>query len=505
MAAADPSAKIAANAFVRSCNDWAPGAIGRLRDGIAVKRLMAIATLQPVSQSQAMERVAGSVQRFAHVEASGGIVLVLAAVLALIWANSQWSDTYLDLLHLGIGFSVGDFELHEDLHFWVNDGLMAIFFFVVGLELKREFAVGELRSPKRAMLPIAAAIGGMLVPAGIYAGFNASGVGSAGWGIPMATDIAFAIGVLALLGRRVPAALKVFLVAVAIVDDLGAVLVIAIFYTGQFDLGALGWAALLWAGMWALWFLNIRSGHAYLLLAIPMWYALEQSGIHGTVAGVLAAMTIPSSVRIAPDSFLAGARDALGVFERETARGRNVLTSRDQQASLHAIARVVEESQTTLQKLESALHPWSTFFVVPVFVFANAGVVLTAPPDMALSSIPLGIILGLLIGKPAGVLLGSLLAIRTGLATAPFGVSWTQFSGIGLLAGIGFTMSLFIAQLAFADAQLLDMAKLGILGGSLISGSCGFALLALAGRRRQPAAAARESGGYSSSPQQQMS
>ena len=468
-----------------------------------MNRLRSIASLHPMSQSTAIERVAGSVQRFAHLEASGGIVLVLAAVVALIWANSQWSGAYFDLLHIKVGFSFGDFALKEDIHFWVNDALMAIFFFVVGLELKREFTTGELRNPKRAMLPIVAAIGGMLIPASIYAGFNASGVGSSGWGIPMATDIAFAIGVLALLGRRVPAALKVFLVAVAIVDDLGAVLVIAIFYTGDINLAALGWAGALWIGMWGLWFLNVRSGHAYLLLALPMWYAVELSGVHATVAGVLAAMTIPSSVRIGPDSFLAGAREALGVFERETEMGRTIMTSRDQQASLSAIARVVGESQPPLQKLESALHPWSTFFIVPVFAFANAGVALTLTPDMTLAAIPLGIVLGLLIGKPAGVLLGSFLAIRTGLATAPYGVNWFQFAGIGLLAGIGFTMSLFIAQLAFADAELLDMAKLGILGGSLVAGACGFVLLTVAGRRKGPAPATAEQGGYRGSPQGQ--
>lgn len=468
-----------------------------------MKWLRSIASVHPMSQTGAIERVAGSVQRFAHLEASGGIILVLAAVVALVWANSQWSEAYFDLLHLKIGLSFGDFALKEDLHFWVNDALMAIFFFVVGLELKREFTTGELRSPKRAMLPIVAAIGGMLIPASIYAGFNATGVGSSGWGIPMATDIAFAIGVLALLGRRVPAALKVFLVAVAIVDDLGAVLVIAIFYTGDINMAALGWAGLVWVGMWALWFLNVRSGMAYLLLAVPMWYAVELSGVHATVAGVLAAMTIPSSVRIGPDSFLAGAREALGVFERETEMGHTVMNSRDQQASLNAIVRVAGESQPPLQKLEVALHPWSTFFIVPVFAFANAGVALTLSPDMAGAGIPLGIILGLFIGKPAGVLLGSFLAIRSGLATAPYGVSWTQFAGIGLLAGIGFTMSLFIAQLAFDDAQLLDMAKLGILAGSLVAGACGFILLTIAGRGRGPVAAAAESGGYQGSPQRQ--
>ena len=473
-------------------------------DGQSVlRRLRTLSALQQLKRATAIGRVAGSVQRFAHLEASGGIVLVLAAVVALIWANSQWSEAYSDLLHLKIGFSFGEFALKEDLHFWVNDALMAVFFFVVGLELKREFTTGELRSPKRAMLPIAAAIGGMLIPASIYAGFNATGVGSSGWGIPMATDIAFAIGVLALLGRRVPAALKVFLLAVAIVDDLGAVLVIAIFYTGQIDLAALGWAALCWAGMWMLWFLNVRSGYAYLLLALPMWYAVELSGVHATVAGVLAAMTIPSSVRIGPDGFLSGTREALGVFERETELGRTVLNSRDQRASLSRIARVVGESQPPLQKLEAALHPWSTFFIVPVFAFANAGVALTLSSDMGQAGIPLGIVLGLVIGKPAGVLIGSFIVIRTGLATAPFGVTWIQFTGIGLLAGIGFTMSLFIAQLAFADAQLLDMAKLGILGGSLVAGSCGFVLLTIAGRAAPVATAVAEPGAYRGSPQRQ--
>ena len=427
-------------------------------------------------------RVMDSFQQFAHREASGGIVLVVAAVIALIWANSRWSGAYFNLLHTEIAIAIGQFEIAESLHFWINDGLMAIFFFVVGLEIKREFTVGELRTPNRAMLPIAAAIGGMLVPAAIYAFFNADGVGSSGWGIPMATDIAFAVGILALVGRRVPSSLKVFLVAVAIVDDLGAVLVIAIFYTSEIDVLALVAAALLWAGMWTLWFANVRLGLAYLLLAIPMWFALQQSGIHATVAGVLAAMTIPSSIRIAPDSFLADARRALAVFETEKSHGRTVLESADQQHSLYLIGRVVGESLTPLQKMEHAHHPWSTYLIVPAFAFANAGVVLALPDGGAPTAIPIGIAMGLLFGKPLGILAGSWLAIKLRLATAPFGVTWTQFVGVGLLAGIGFTMSLFIAQLAFDQPELLDIAKLGILGGSLISGTAGFLLLVSASK-----------------------
>ena len=462
----------------------------------AVRRF--VSGLQPATRPVAIDRVAGSFYRFARREASGGILLVIAALIALIWANSRWAHSYFEILETEIGIMVGQFGFSEPLHFWINDGLMAIFFFVVGLEIKREFAVGELRSPRRAMLPIAAAIGGMLVPALIYAGLNAEGPGSAGWGIPMATDIAFAVGILAVLGRRVPSSLKVFLVAVAIVDDLGAVLVIAVFYTADFNLAALGWATLFWSMMWVLWFLNIRLGLAYLLLAIPMWYALELSGVHATVAGVLAAMTIPSSIRIAPDSFLAGARDALRVFERETKMGRSVLTSRDQQQSLQKLEHAVEESRTPLQKLEHAYHPWSTYMIVPAFAFANAGVELVLPTGGGLGSIPLGIALGLILGKPAGILIGSLAAIKSGVATAPYGVAWRQFAGIGLLAGIGFTMSLFIAQLAFTEHALLEIAKLGILSGSLVSGAAGFLLLSMTPKPQRPLAVA-ESGGYAQS------
>ncbi len=417
-------------------------------------------------------------QRFVQAEASGGVVLLAAAALALVWANSPWADLYFGVWATKLTVGIGGAALSKPLSLWINDGLMAVFFFVVGLEIKREALVGELAEPRKAALPAGAALGGMVVPAAIYAFINAGGPGTAGWGIPMATDIAFALGILALIGPRVPISLKVFLTAVAIVDDIGAVIVIALFYTSN-----LAWLALLVAGVclvllvlanWA----GVRSPLVYLILGCCMWLAFLKSGVHATVAGVLAAMTIPARTRIDAPAFLSRARAYLQEFETSSASGRSILSDERQRAALVNLEFASREAESPLQRLEHSLHPWVSFAIMPLFALANAGVSLGgAVAGSAVDPITLGVAAGLVLGKPLGVTLGGWLLVRAKLAAMPTGVSWRQMIGVGCLAGVGFTMSLFIANLAFGATALNSAAKLGILAGSLISGLVGFLIL----------------------------
>lgn len=375
-------------------------------------------------------------KQFAKIEASGGLLLFSCAVIALVWANSPFAGAYDALLHTYITVGIGEWELHESVLHWVNDGLMAVFFLLVGLEIKRELLTGELASPRRAALPIVAAVGGMLVPAGLYYAVNAGGAGAPGWGIPMATDIAFALAVVMALGRRVPLALKVFLTAIAIVDDLGAVLVIALFYTSEVSPQALMVAG---SALFALFVVNragFRSFLPYGLLGLVLWVAVLKSGVHATVAGVLLAFTIPARPDLVPDGI-----------------------------------------DSPLEKVEHALAPWVNYLIMPIFALANAGVTFAGGGSAGGSAISLGIVLGLVLGKPIGITLFSWLAVRSRIADLPFGASWLQIVGIGALCGIGFTMSLFIAGLAFDDAGLLNAAKMGILGASVVATIGGTLLL----------------------------
>ncbi len=352
-------------------------------------------------------------QKFVALEASGGIVLIAATLAALAWANSPWSTSYE--------------AIWQHLRFWVNDALMTLFFFVVGLEIKRELLIGELASPRRAALPIVSALGGVVVPALIYTALNFGGPGQAGWGIPMATDIAFVIGAMALLGRRVPLGLKVFLTALAIVDDLAAVLVIALFYTSHLSWRAFGAAALCVATLVAMNRLGVRHLLPYLVIGAALWFAVLESGVHSTVAGVLLAMTIPSG---------------------------------------------------SLYRLEHALHPWVTFLIVPLFALANAGVNPGGGVAQHFANpITMGAAIGLLLGKPIGIGLATWLAVKSGLAALPAQVTFRHIHGAAWLGGIGFTMSLFIAALAFPDQDLLTSAKIGIFGGSLLAGLTGYVIL----------------------------
>ena len=438
------------------------------------------------------ERALRPFQQFAHEESAGGIVLLACTVVALVWANSAWAGSYEHLWEQPLAVA----GLTLSLHHWINDGLMAVFFFVVGLEIKREFLVGELASARQAAFPMAGAVGGMVFPALIYVSLNAGGTGAAGWGIPMATDIAFALGVLALLGSRVPLALKVFLAALAIVDDIGAVLVIALFYTADLSWTALGWAG----GVLALLAFGNRAGvrHPvpYAVFGIALWVAVLQSGIHATVAGVLLAMTIPARTRIDAGEFGRRARGALADLEQGSLPGGTLLTNAAQQAALRDIERLCEAAQAPLLKLETKLHGIVAFGIMPLFALANAGVRIDGPiGELAADPISLGVMLGLVLGKPIGITLLAWLAVRLGLAARPEGVSWAAVHAVSWLAGIGFTMSLFIAGLAFTSEAPLLAAKVGILGGSLLAGLVGALLLRRAiSREPAPGADSREPG-----------
>jgi NhaA family Na+:H+ antiporter len=430
-----------------------------------------------------LARVLSPLQRFIHSEVSGGVALMAATALALLIANSPLADAYHAALKSYVSLSAGPLALRLSVEHWVNDGLMALFFFVVGLELKREALVGELADPRQALLPILAATGGALAPALIYTLINRGGPGSAGWGVPMATDIAFALGVLALLGDRVPWTLKVFLTAVAVIDDLLAVLVIALFYSSGLSLAALGLAA---AGLALLALANvagIRHAAVTLVLGLLVWLAVLQSGLHATVAGVLVALTVPARSRIDAEGFLARAGQLLEQFAHRPASTTPMLTDELQQSAVLALEDACEEVQAPLQKLEHTLHPWVAFGIVPIFALANAGVALSpGSASGAGGPVAAGVVLGLVLGKPAGLLGTTWVLVRLGVARLPAGVGWGQMAGAGCLAGLGFTMSLFIATLGLGEPALLEAAKLGILAASLIAGLLGFVAL-----RRSPA------------------
>jgi len=425
------------------------------------------------------ERLIRPFQRFTSLSSAGGIVLLGCAVVALIWANSSWGQGYHHLFHeteLEIGF--GSWLLSNHFVHWINDALMAIFFLVVGLEIKREMLVGELASPRRAALPIVAAIGGMVAPASIYAAFNMGKPTMHGWGVPMATDIAFALGVLALLGSRVPLSLKVFLTSLAIVDDLGALVVIALFYTEDISVMYLQFGASILCLLVLFNMFKVRSPIPYLLVGAGLWYCLLESGIHSTIAGVLLAMTIPATGRVDSERFVAAASNALDSFERHGRMGHCVRTSGAQRAAVQAIATSCNQVMPPLHRIEHALHGWVAFLILPIFALANAGVHIGHGLGESLTgSITLGVIFGLLVGKPVGIVGACWIATRLKIAALPSGVGWRHMVGVGMLGGIGFTMALFIATLAFPVAANLELAKIGILSGSLLSAIVGTGVL----------------------------
>jgi NhaA family Na+:H+ antiporter len=421
-------------------------------------------------------RVRLAFRQFARIQASGGILLLLATVLALVWANSPWSDSYFHLWETYLSISVGSLILKESLLHWVNDGLMVIFFFLVGLEIKREILVGELASLKRAALPLMGAVGGMAVPALIFVLFNAGGEGQAGWGIPMATDIAFMLGILAILGSRVPISLKILFTALAIGDDLGAVVVIALFYSGEIEAAPLVVAAVILALLIVLNRAGVRRPLPYALLGIGLWLAFLQSGLHPTIAGVLLAMTIPARGQTRSEAYAAQCIAALGGLDT----GGDYVEGRQEQAAAQTLETIAERIQSPLHRLERTLNPWVAYLILPIFAFANAGVNVRGNLVEALTHpVAVGIIAGLALGKPLGITLLSWLAVRVRLAELPKGVTWKQLFSASWLAGIGFTMSLFIASSAFDSAVLLGVSKVAILMASLLASAVGFGLLSL--------------------------
>ncbi|MDA3616467.1 Na+/H+ antiporter NhaA [Polluticaenibacter yanchengensis] len=426
-----------------------------------------------------VEKLISPIQQFIRQEKSGGIVLGISVIVALILANSSWAETYHHILEYKFGFLWNGATYFEyNLHHWINDGLMAIFFFVVGLELKREIVGGELSNPRKAMLPIAAAIGGMLVPALIYFLLN-RGETQSGWGIPMATDIAFALGVLYLLGNKIPLSLKVFLTALAIVDDLGAVLVIAFFYTSDISLTHLIAGSAILGVMYAGNKMGIRNVLFYAILGIAgVWTTFLLSGVHATIAAVLAAFTIPADVRLNERLFADKITGLLNDFKASDPNDKTPVLTNEQLHLLEHINKTTVQAMPPLQRLEHAMHPMVTFIIIPIFALANAGVSLSVNfNELFSTNVAIGVALGLLIGKVVGVVGFTWLCVKLNIAPFPAGMTLKNLFGIGLLASIGFTMSLFVTTLAFTNETFITQAKIGIFVASIIGGTLGYWLL----------------------------
>ena len=425
--------------------------------------------------------------RFTRIEASSGIVLLAAAIAALIWANSAFSDTYFEILDTHLTIEFGPFHFDESLQHVINDGLMAIFFFVVGLEIKRELVLGDLREPRAAALPVMAALGGMVVPAAIYLifTFDVGGEAIRGWGIPMATDIAFAVGVVALLGSRVPPGAKLFLLALAIADDIGAIAVIAVFYTEDLDSLMLSLAVIGLVLVWVAQRIGIRSLIFYAPAALVIWYFTLESGVHATLAGVALGFLTPARPYYRPHEFDERARAILDQYPLEP-EGTQAQEHADHEALL--LSQIARESVSPLNRAEHALLPWSSFLVVPLFALANAGINFTETNvvEAATSAIGLGVAMGLVVGKTVGISIFTFAAVRLGMGRLPLGTTWRHVIGLAMVAGIGFTVSLFVAGLAFTDPQLIDQAKVGIFLGSAVAGMGGAAILLGAKKTGEP-------------------
>lgn len=408
---------------------------------------------------------------FLQIEAAGGIVLLLATVAAMVWANSPERASYTSFWHTSVALRAGGHGITQDLRHWINDGLMTLFFFVVGMEIKTELVDGELRDRRAAVFPAVAAIGGMALPALIYLIINGRGAGNAGWGIPMATDIAFALGVLALLGSRVPQSLKVFLLTLAIVDDIGAIVVIAVFYSGGLAVAWLGLAAALLAFMSLLQRIHVRSLPVYAVLGCAVWFATFESGVHATIAGVMLGLLTPARAHLPADAAGEAAVDTI-----EASSDISIADAR-------RVSYLTRESVAVTERLMNALHPWTSFVIIPLFALANAGIPLSRHSLAGGWSIAGGVVAGLVLGKVVGISGAVWLALRFGLGSMPEGATWRHVVGVAALAGIGFTVSLFVADLAFADADHRQQAKVGVLAASVLAAVLGSSLLVLAARR----------------------
>lgn len=416
--------------------------------------------------------------RFMHIEAAGGFVLLACTVLALIVANSPWSAQFAEIWQTRVGFTIGNFELYKPLLLWINDGLMTIFFFVVGLEIKREIVFGELQDPRKAALPAAAALGGMIVPGAIYLMVHGDGPGKSGWGIPMATDIAFVVGFLALLGSRIPFGLKILLLTLAIVDDIGAILVIAVAYTADTSVMFLAIGLASFGIIYWLRYIGVRLVPMYVILGAGIWYAFLKSGVHPTVAGVLIGLFTPASPWFARRSLVNVAEGVVARLQLD----RDADDRDHQEEAVQLLTFTARETISPLDRLETALHPWVAFVIMPLFALANAGV--RVELSAITEPVALAVVAGLVFGKPIGIVTFSWMAVKLGLARLPTGVNWKILFGAACLAGIGFTMSLFISGLAL-QAELLTAGKIGTLIGSLVSATLGLGLLLYFLRQRE--------------------
>ncbi|WP_027720621.1 Na+/H+ antiporter NhaA [Maridesulfovibrio zosterae] len=417
---------------------------------------------------------------FVHIESSGGLVLIITTIIALVWANSPWGYLYEAFKNAPLTVGVGEFILSKPAILWINDGLMAVFFFLVGLEIKREILVGELNSFRQASLPIFAAVGGMVVPALVYAVFNIGTPSVHGWGIPMATDIAFSLGVLSMLGDRVPLSLKIFLTAVAIVDDIGAILVIAVFYSSGVSLWIIGLGLLFFVCMLLLNRAGVRSPTPYLLFGILMWLAFLKSGVHATVAGVLAAMSIPATTKICCGDFIGSMQKHLTDYDFGGGKSKVTLSNKEMLSALGSMNKNVLMASPPLKRIEDNLHYFVAFGIMPIFALANAGINFSSDGGGidVFHPVSLGIFFGLIVGKAVGICSASWIAIRIGVADMPKSLVPGHFVGASLLAGIGFTMSIFIATLAWdASSPFIADAKFSILAASSVAGVLGFLVL----------------------------
>ena len=431
---------------------------------------------------KSFDKILTPFEEFIHRQTTSGLLLMGTAVLALVLANGPLASAYEHVIHTLVSLNIGDWALEMTLHHWINDGLMALFFFVVGLELKRELLVGELAQLRNAALPIAAAIGGMVVPALIYFAINPDGDAALGWGIPMATDIAFAIGALALLASRVPKALITFLVALAIVDDLGAVMVIAVFYTDTIALAPLAAAGGLFVLLMAFNLSGIRKTTPYLIVAVFLWYALLQSGVHATLAGILGALSVPATPKYDPERFSEHVRELMQRFKDSHQPGQSIMTNDKLRAVVQTLENGVHGVEAPLQRLEHVWHMPVAYLIIPIFALANAGIPLAfgSLGETLTHPVTLGVSLGLILGKFIGITGASWLMLKLGVAVLPKDTRFTQIAGVSLLAGIGFTMSIFVAQLGFGGREdFLLMAKTGILVASLLAGISGYIWLYL--------------------------
>jgi NhaA family Na+:H+ antiporter len=438
----------------------------------------AYANITGTGQERRLALALSPLDNFVRTSVSGIGLLLLGTALALVMANSPLSDAYERFWETELTVGIGDSGITESLRHWVNDALMALFFFIVGLEIKREVLVGEMRYPRQAALPIAAALGGAVVPALLFTAINLGGEGRDGWGIAMATDTAFSLGILSLLGGRVRPMLLVFLTAFAIVDDIVAVLVIALFYTDAISWPALGIAVLL-LGVLAV--ANLAGFHRwpiYACVGLGVWLAVFESGIHATVAGVLVAMTVPARSWINPSEFLVRGRQLMDDFEAACYLAPNILTNEPQQQATQSLERLCEDVETPMTHLQHSVNPWVAVAVLPVFAFANAGIHLTdGLGDALTSAVTWGVVVGLVIGKPIGITLFAWLAVRLGIAVKPGGIAWRHIFAVAWLGGIGFTISLFVTELAFEAGEMADAARVGILIGSVVAGGIGYLIL----------------------------